>query len=325
MTKETRLVFEQIKKYAPVRASELAAKIGISNKNLYKHLRRLLDEQLIEKVGSTPKVYYSLKSSEKIVIDNTSFDDLLIEQNYVYVSPVGKIIRGMSGFSTWCKKNGYSVDKQKYLFVKKFQEINKLRKDGVISAKQKLTDVKDKQSIYLDSLYYGDFYTVDHFGKTKLGQLVYVGKSSQNKEVIREISGLIQQHLVNLISKYEITIVGFIPPTVDRKVQFLSYLKKGFSFELPELVINKTSSKVKVAQKTLRRLEDRIINAKETIAVNPNQKISGNVLLIDDAVGSGSTLNQTAGKIKNIAKSGIKVIGYSVVGSMRGFEVISEV
>ena len=130
---------------------------------------------------------------------------------------------------------------------------------------------------------------------------------------------------INLISKYEITIVGFIPPTVDRKVQFLSYLKKGFSFELPELVINKTSSKVKVAQKTLRRLEDRITNAKETIAVNPNQKISGNVLLIDDAVGSGSTLNQTAGKIKNIAKSGIKVIGYSVVGSMRGFEVISEV
>ena len=82
MTKETRLVFEQIKKYAPVRASELAAKIGISNKNLYKHLRRLLDEQLIEKVGSTPKVYYSLKSSEKIVIDNTVSHNVLYSLLY---------------------------------------------------------------------------------------------------------------------------------------------------------------------------------------------------------------------------------------------------
>lgn len=39
----------------------------------------------------------------------------------------------------------------------------------------------------------------------------------------------------------------------------------------------------------------------------------------------GATLNETAKKIKNIAKNNIKVIGYSVVGSYKGFDVISEV
>ena len=48
------------------------------------------------------------------------------------------------------------------------------------------------------------------------------------------------------------------------------------------------------------------------------------MLLIDDAVGSGATLNQTACKIKerNVSK---KVIGLSIIGSAKGFDVISEV
>ena len=49
-----------------------------------------------------------------------------------------------------------------------------------------------------------------------------------------------------------------------------------------------------------------------------------NVLLIDDAVGSGSTLNQIAGKIKN-KQLAQKVIGLAIVGSFKGFDVITDV
>lgn len=48
------------------------------------------------------------------------------------------------------------------------------------------------------------------------------------------------------------------------------------------------------------------------------------VLLIDDFVGSGSTLNETAGKLK---VEGIQeVIGFAIVGNMDlSYEVINEV
>ena len=48
------------------------------------------------------------------------------------------------------------------------------------------------------------------------------------------------------------------------------------------------------------------------------------ILLIDDAVGSGSTLNQIAGKIK---KKGVaqKVTGLAIVGSFKGFDVVTDV
>jgi len=102
-------------------------------------------------------------------------------------------------------------------------------------------------------------------------------------------------------------------------------LKKSLNLDLTEINIEKVTSKTKVAQKTLRKLEDRIANARTTMAVDPNQKITGNVLIIDDATGSGATLNETAKKILNITNAKVKIIGYTVVGSFKGFDVISEI
>jgi predicted amidophosphoribosyltransferase len=48
------------------------------------------------------------------------------------------------------------------------------------------------------------------------------------------------------------------------------------------------------------------------------------VLLIDDAVGSGATLNEIAKKIKDL-KIAKEVIGLAITGSFKGFDVISEV
>jgi len=78
-----------------------------------------------------------------------------------------------------------------------------------------------------------------------------------------------------------------------------------------------------VPQKSLGKIEERINNAEHTFAVNETVKYK-HLLLIDDAVGSGSTMNQIAGKIKQkgIAK---KVTGLAVVGSYKDFDVITDV
>ncbi len=323
ISKEANNLLETIKLYGPIRSFELAKKLDVSAKTVHKHLAVLLDEQLIAKTGMFPKVFYSVnlnQESESAVINQ---DDQLIEQNYIFVSPSGEMIRGINGFQLWCQKNKFDFEKEKKTLAQKIKSVQKIKKNGVISAKK--TILSGKKELYLDNIFFSDFYNLDHFGKTKLGQLVYLGKSSQNKTLIREIAKIIKPAITGMIEKYKIKSVCYIPPTIDRKVQFLEVLKKGLQLNLPEIMAVKIASATKVPQKTLRKLEDRIINAQTTIAVNPNQTIDGNVLIIDDATGSGATLNETASKIRNIAKGEIKIIGYSVIGSFKGFDVISEV
>ena len=86
----------------------------------------------------------------------------------------------------------------------------------------------------------------------------------------------------------------------------------------------KVKTPVIVPQKTLNKLEDRIINARETIVVDDTSKYT-NILLIDDAVGSGATLNEVAKKIRQKGICSGKIIGLAITGSVKGFDVISEV
>jgi predicted amidophosphoribosyltransferase len=79
-----------------------------------------------------------------------------------------------------------------------------------------------------------------------------------------------------------------------------------------------------VAQKTLNKLQDRIDNAQQTIIVEDKTPFD-NILLIDDAVGSGATLNETAAQIKRKKLCKGRIIGLAIVGSFKGFDIISEV
>jgi len=324
ISSEAQNVLEAIKKFQPVRPNLLVENLGISEKTIYKHLARLLSENLVTKIDSNGKSFYLInQKSRDINIDPLNLADLLIEQNYIYVSPSGEMIRGLMGLHEWCIKNNTSFEKQKSLYATRLKDLGKLKRDGLISAKKRILSGTEK--VFLNDVFFSDFYTFDHFGKTKLGQLIYVAKTSQNIDLIREISANIKPSILKLIEEYNIQQVCFIPPTIDRKIQIMDELKKSLNLDLTEIKIEKVTSKTKVAQKTLRKLEDRIANARTTMAVDPNQKITGNVLMIDDATGSGATLNETAKKILNITNAKIKIIGYTVVGSFKGFDVISEI
>ena len=92
---------------------------------------------------------------------------------------------------------------------------------------------------------------------------------------------------------------------------------------MPKIRIQKISGIIPIPQKSLGKIEERISNAENTFAISETIRYQ-KVLLLDDAVGSGSTLNQIAGKIKQkgVAKS---VVGLAIVGSFKGFDVVTDV
>lgn len=324
LSNETNSILELFKTYKNLRPSHILKMKKLSKKNLHKHLNTLQNRGYIKKSGVAPVVYYTCVDKKVIVseIDNIPFEDFsIIESNYLYLSASGERLSGVLGFKEWCtlSKGDFNKNIKDYLLVLK--ACNKIKEKGLINGSSKI--LSGGGSIDIDSLYFSDFYTLDRFGKSKLGQLIFLAKTSGNLDIAREIIKIIKPSVLNLIKAKKINYVGYIPPTVKRKTQFMKQLEDLLDLNIPKISLHKAANSI--PQKSLRKLEDRIKNARETIYIDPTSNINGNVLLIDDATGSGATLSQTAKKLKKLNKNIKSIIGYTVVGSNKGFDVISEV
>lgn len=304
--------------------SELSDHLELSDRAIRKQLSNLLEEGKVSKVGIPPKVYY-FRPKEKSLVSTPLLDKIVedfIKKNYLYISPTGERFDGVSGFTEWCKRTKQPIEKTAKSYVETINKYYKFKRHGLINGTLKLKNTFPK--VGLERLYYLDFYSIDRFGKTKLGQMLLYAKQSQNKVLMKEISTSIRPKIMRLIERLDITSIGFIPPTVKRQFQFMKELQKNLRLNLNIIKISKIKIPYMTPQKTLNKLEDRIENAKKTIIVEDNNKHK-NILLIDDAVGSGATLNETALQIKRKKLCTGKIYGLAIVGSFKGFDVISEV
>ncbi len=321
--KTSEKIIEYIKARGQVSGSELSAYLEISDRGVRKQLASLLTKGLLQKIGKPPKVYYSIKQKEKkennIIIDEKIKQ--IIDDNILTISPRGERRDGFTGFVHWCLRNHLDVKKTASEYVKTIARYDRYKKKGLISGMTKMKNTFDK--VYLDKLFYLDFYSIERLGKTKLGQMLLYGKQSGDRKLIKNIIKETRTTINQAIKENKINAVGFIPWTMKREVQFMRELEKGLNLNIKIISIEKVKTEIIVPQKTLRKLKDREDNARNTFVVNDLGQY-GNILLIDDAVGSGATLNEIAKQIKKkkIAK---KVIGLALTGSFKGFDIISEV
>jgi hypothetical protein len=321
MKKTIDQILDYIVKKGRVTPSETVHEFGLSRQIIARHFKKLIETNQIIKLGNAPKVYY--QSSVKVVqnIENL-LENELIEKNFLYISPLGQVRTGTNGFTEWCKRTKQDPLKTSIEYTNTIAKYEKFKNNNIIDSTLKLH--KTFKDNYLDKVFYGDFYSIERFGKTKLGQLVLYAKQSQNKNLIKQVISQVEPQIKFIIDRYKIDAIAFIPPSVKRNVQIMSEFEKSLTLGLRVVKLQKISNDIIVPQKTLSKLEDRVENADKTIFV-PSQAPCKNILLIDDAVGSGATLNQTA---KHLRESKIvtgKILAFTPVGSYKGFEVISEI
>ncbi|HCN84030.1 MAG TPA: hypothetical protein DIT07_10490, partial [Sphingobacteriaceae bacterium] len=251
-------------------------------------------------------------------------DQSFLKQNFLVVTETGNLIEGIEAFDYWCQQRKIPTKKSLTEFIdtkKKYETY--YNKNGNVSGIDKLKNTKGYDKIWLDDLYYLDFYAIERFGKTRLGTLLHYAKQGQNKFLMSIMLHEIADRIKSFIKIHKADAVGFVPPTIRREVQLMKFLQNNLQIPLPVIQIKKLSGIIPVPQKSLSKLDERIKNAENTFAITDQREFK-HVILIDDAVGSGSTLNQLAAKIKDkhVAK---KVTGLAVVGSFKGFDVLTDV
>jgi len=318
-------IVEFIKEKGQVRGLEIADYLGITRQALYKQLPGLLASGEITKIGRPPKVYYLINDVDKKTIQSPGVNKEIakkINEHFLVITPAGEKKAGVDGFIFWCDKNNLPIEKTANEYIKTLAKYDRFYKYGYIDGFSKMKNTF--KQVYLDEIFYLDFYSVERFGKTKLGQLLLYAKQSQNLDLMGEIIGIVKPTIDKIIKKFHIDGIGFVPPTVKREKQLMKVLEKGLRENLRKVAITKVLTPVAIPQKTLNKLEDRVENAKNTLVLDENSSFN-NILLIDDAVGSGATLNEIAKKIRDKKICQGKIIGLAITGSFKGFDVISEV
>ena len=330
-------ILNLLKQHGSMRPAEILNHLTVSQQMIHKQLKILLENGTIIKTGKSPRTYYSLADNVNITKtkDDTQISSdisLLIEDNFLYVTPTGKRLMGIEAFKYWCAKRGLNVGKTAGQYSDVLSKYAKIRATGLLDATSKMQRAFSNGvgELCIDKVFYVDFYALEIFGKTKLGQMLLYAKQSQDKSAIWQIADIAKPKIEKLINAEQIDAIAYIPPTVKRSVQFMKILEVRLGIHLPKVVVRKVLSDVAVPQKTLKSIEDRIENADASFVIdgqggtNLQSFTYKKILLIDDAVGSGASLNQVACKLKRgmVAK---EVVGIAVTGSLNNFDVISEV
>lgn len=315
-------ILKFIEQNHPVRVKYIADQFKLSPQIIHRHLKKLLEDKAIIKKGSLPNIVY-LPANSSIHVGDLPDPNALLEENWLTVLPDGMRLNGVTGFTLWCDERGFDPFKKYIEYSDVLKKYNRYRTNGWIDATQKFRDIFPEAA--LEKVFYLDFYSYEIFGKTKWGNLVLYAKLNEDKVLMDEVFSWAKPKIEAIVRKHNIEFIGFIPHSLKRKTPFLPNLKKFLNLSLPVVPLIKVSGEITVAQKTLKQSSERIQNARETIFLQSGFEVHDNksLLLIDDAVGSGATLQETAIKCK---KAGFtKIYGLALVGSIKGFEVIAEV
>ncbi|MBU0545680.1 hypothetical protein KKA13_00285 [Patescibacteria group bacterium] len=325
VTETKNKILAYIKDKGAVAPKDLLYVLDIKYRAILKQLADLVENGELIKMGSKPRVYYKLAQTARPSLKPSALTMATTEvlsKNYFLITPQGQIKEGVEGFSYWCEKNGLDVNKTATEYQSVLKKYEQYRKNGLIDGMPKFKQTFKK--VFLDEIYYLDFYSMERFGKTKLGWLLLYAKQTQNLDLMKKINKIIEKPIKCFISSKRISAIAFIPPTINRSVQLQKELEKMLKLGVPKLNLVKISNQIAIPQKSLNKLEDRIENASNTIMVD-DKNVYENILLIDDAVGSGATLNETAKQIRDKRLCPGKIFAIALTGSFKGFDVISEI
>lgn len=317
---------EYIASSAPVSIKNIVDKFWLSSQIIHRHVKELLNLELVTKRGTPPVVYYfpfvSKDNENQDIISFNLDQKKILEKNFILFNADWVKYSWIKAFQQRCKIRSLNPNNEIIHYTKILNKYSNYKNSSsLIDWMSKIKNTFD--AIYLDEIWYIDFYSIEKYGKTALWNLVLYAKQSWDIELIKEVANKIDQIITKLIKTKKINKCAIIPHSIDRKIQFLPKLLESLNLNIPTLNIIKIFADKIVAQKSLSKINERITNAKDTIFLTENQDSADTVLLIDDAVGSWASLNETAKKVKDkwLAK---KVIWLSIVWSFKWFEVIKE-
>lgn len=319
----------------PRKSSEILQHVAFSKPTMHKYLSILISEWKVIKSWKTPHVTYAIANKDSIPANAWWFvyrdhdfdlDDVrMLKSSFLKYTADGGILEGVQWFIQRCEKRNFDMYEKIEDYRLIYSTIESLRTSCyLLDAGGEFC--KHVQEMSLDALYYAWQYKRNEFGRGKLAEQWFYAKQTQHKELLHTVCSAVVDQITCLVKTHHIDALALTPPSIKRELQILNILDEYLAhINLPRIQLVKDYPHgIITPQKSLRKRADRILNARNTIYVYDKYVSTYNhVLLIDDFVGSGSTLNETAKKVKKAWVK--KVTWFALVGNLDlSYEVINE-
>ena len=274
---------------------------------------------------------------------------LHIIADFLYLSPEGKLLDGNSAYLEW-RANKYKtltdVEKVNLFIDAIVKTYGKKGKEEFIEVPEKIRKTY-KEGSFLDELFFLDYYNIKGIGLTRPALLLKLAKTHRDAAAIDLLIKDSIFDIYKLIKDKKVDAIAFVPASVKRDPQFMNklkaefadpahpqlinrikegypkrthsqhmnFFKKKFPNLVSQIILSKiTYDKIPVAQKDLNTIQERRDNVRKTFIVEEYKEEYKRILLVDDMVGSGATLNEIAKKLKDNDENIETIIGLGLVG-----------
>jgi len=296
-------ILNYLKKYPGSTPQTLSAHFKVSRQMIFRHIKNLLSEGLITKNGVSPHVTYSAASTLPQFSPEVY---TALEQEFLHITPLGKRLEGAPGFLTWCNLYKKAPAPEAALYAQQVTEVLQHPVNTLARIYENFP------TLYIDELYSLSPYTLPEFGSTRLGTLVRCAKGAQDADLAAELFTAIEPLVRQAVASWDIDAIAFIPPTISRALQLQDVLKNFFNFDQRCINISRLEADKLVPQKYLQIIPHRVSNIRRSMHIEHTEQFR-NILLVDDAITSGATMNEVARKLRESGVAGGKIFGIGIV------------
>ncbi len=296
----TQQILALLSQHHSLRPIELHKITNISRQRIHSQLKSLLLSDQIIRRGKSPLTYYSLKTeaqqSSEQILQLTDTQRETLNQDFLIIKRQGTQVTGQRAVCDYAQEHNVDPQEVAEKFVKARQTQKKLSTLHDGSTADQLIQLEEKKHVIpglIERYQCADYAEIDGFGKTAIAKKVHAAKASKNAVLQMEIFRQTERQIHDMITEYGIEAVAFVPGATDVGKTFMKQWQQTLDLPLPHINLVRVAQDTNVPQGAISLQRDREDYTSYTMVPGDHRRFR-HVLLLDDSVISGTTINQAA-------------------------------
>jgi len=299
-TTATQQILLLLAKHHSLRPIELHKITNISRQRIHSQLKSLLLSNQIIRKGRSPLTYYSLNTggqqSSSTVLELSENQRETLDQDFLIIKRQGTQVTGQRAVCDYAQEHNLNPQLVAEQFVEaRDQQKQKAGIDQGNSIDQ-LDQLEQKQNVetgVIERYQCADFSSLDKFGPTAMAKKVHAAKTSENAVLQLEIFKQTERQIHEMITEHGVEAVAFVPGSTAAGKKFIRQWQEALDLPLPHVNLVRVAEDPGVPQKAISLQVDREDYAQRTLVPGDHRRFK-HILLLDDRIISGTTINQAA-------------------------------